>query len=144
MIDERRWIVEWRVGVRSRLEGDRDVTLVQFARTADGARRAADRVIDAAVDGEVRLRIESGNRKLRRSRVITDRHGLKRWDATAPLPSRLWGSRWAEAERNAHARTLVGIDFEEATRRAVHARLIDDAGAAALLDAIEAALAPRA
>jgi hypothetical protein len=144
MINERRWIVEWRVRVRSRLEGDRDVTLVQFARSADGARRAADHVIDSAIDGEVRLRIESGNRTLRRPPIITDRHGLKRWDATAPLPSRLWESRWAEAERNAYARTLVGIDFEEATRRAVHARLIDDAGAAALLDAIEAALAPPA
>lgn len=37
-------------------------------------------------------------------------------------------------------RTLVGIDFDEAVRRCVHARLLDDPGALALLAAIDAAL----
>lgn len=137
---ERRWVVEWRMRVRTRLEGPREVTLVAYARTAAGAKAIAMDVQTRAVDHETRLRIDGSGRSDRRPPIVADPNAIDGWNTdTAPLPERFWRSRWVEAERSAHARTLIGVDFEEAARRAVHARLIDDGGAATLLDAVEQA-----
>lgn len=134
-------MVEWRITVRSRLEGPRDVVLADFARTAVGAFASARRAVCTAVDGEVRIRIDSADRAQRRPAIVAEANAIAGWDATVTdLPARFWRSRWMEADRIANARTLVGIDFEDAARRCVHARLIDEAGAATLLAAIDAAL----
>lgn len=137
----RRWVVEWRVTVRSRLEGLREVTLTRFANTAEGAKTAACQALVEAVDGEVRITIESVVRSLRRSALVADEHSIAEWAANQTiLPARFWRSRWLERDRVTHARTLVSQDFQDAARRCVHARLLDDEAAAALLDVIDAAL----
>ncbi len=139
--EARIWVVEWRVSVRSRLEGTREVVLARFARTAGGASATAREAVGHAVDGEVRIRIDSGMRTMRRPAIVADAKAVAMWDADATdLPARFWRSRWVEADRAANARTLIGIDFEDAARRCVHARLLDDEGAAALIAAIDAAL----
>lgn len=140
-IDGRRWVIEWRVPVRSRLEGVRAVVLVRFARSAVGAGVAARDAADEAIDGEVRIGIESDDRAQRRPAIITNKASIAAWDAgQATLPARYWKSQWAEMDRTANARTLVGMDFDDAVRRCVHARLLDDGEAAALLATIDAAL----
>jgi hypothetical protein len=136
-----RWVIEWRASVRSRLEGVRPVVLVQFARSAEGACSAAQQVVDEAIDGEIRISIESQDRAQRRHAVIADKSSVMRWDwGQSTLPARYWKSKWAEAERAANIRTIVGMDFDEAVRRCVHARLLDDTAGAALLATIDAAL----
>lgn len=136
-----KWVVEWRVQVRSRLEGVREIVLVQFARSARGANSAARQVLDEAIDAEVRVGIESPDRAQRRPAVIANEASVLAWDPDREaMPARFWASKWAQKDRDDNIRILVGMDFDEAVRRCVHARLLDDNGAFALLASIEAAL----
>lgn len=136
-----RWVIEWRVQARSRLEGVRAVVLVRFARSAQGASKAARQIVEEAIDGEVRIGIEGTDRAQRRPAVIANAASIVGWDPDqANLPARYWKSQWADTDRAANIRTLVSMDFDEAVRRCLHAKLLDNNGATALLAAIESAL----
>ena len=140
----RRYVVEWRVMVTTRLDGRRPLTLSAMARTADAARDAATAAAPAALEGEVRVSVSSADRAVRRSAVHCDAAELERWDPSAEaMPASMRGSRWAAAVARDGARAAFGSLLREAASLARAAKLLDRATAARLVDAGEEALEGR-